>query len=194
MPAWYDVLQIDVPWQWSTWSAKGGKKSPSRQYRLMTMDEARALPVARLLRPGGAAIIWCTWPQIYPQLSMIENDWDLRIKTGGSWAKRTKTGKLRWGPGHIHRSVCEPWIVAVRGNGGGPAGPRIKNMIETLHDMSLDGLAREHSRKPEEMYLLIEQLTPGAMRADVYSRQSAGRPGWHCFGDEVGKFDTEIIR
>lgn len=155
----------------------------------MTLPEIQALPVARLLRPGGAAVIWCTWPQFFAQVCIIELCWGLRIKTGGAWAKRTINGKFRWGPGHIHRSVCEPWVLAIRGNGHGPAGPRVKNMIETMHDMALDGLARRHSQKPEEMYSLIEALTPNADRADVYSRQSAGRPGWHLFGDEIGKFD-----
>jgi N6-adenosine-specific RNA methylase IME4 len=188
MPAWYDVALIDPPWPWKTWSAKGAKKSPSQQYRLMTLDEIRALPVKRLVRPGGCFVIWCTWPHIYTQLCIIEQAWDLRIKTGGDWAKRTVNGKLRWGPGHIVRSVCEPWIIAVRGNGHGPAGPSVKNLIETLGETSQDGLAREHSRKPDEIYSTVEALTPGAWRADVYSRQR--RPGWTSWGWEVDKFNA----
>jgi N6-adenosine-specific RNA methylase IME4 len=189
MPAWYDVAVIDCPWPWATWSAAGGKKSPSQQYRLMTLDEIRALPVKRLLRPGGCAVIWCTWPHIYSQLCIIEQDWDLRIKTGGDWAKRTINGKLRWGPGHIWRTVCEPYVLAVRGNGHGPRGPSIKNLIETLDATSVDGFARESGRKPDELYSIVERLTPCAWRADVYSRQR--RAGWVGFGDELEKFPKE---
>ena len=50
----------------------------------------------------------------------------------------------------------------------------------------IDGLAREHSRKPDEAYSLLEALTPGARRCDVFSRQK--RDGWDNWGREANKF------
>ena len=50
-----------------------------------------------------------------------------------------------------------------------------------------DGVAREHSRKPEEFYDLCDRVMPHARRADVFGRQS--RPGWHVSGNERTKFD-----
>jgi N6-adenosine-specific RNA methylase IME4 len=44
---------------------------------------------------------------------------------------------------------------------------------------------REHSRKPEEFYLLVEELCEGPY-LELFAR--AARPGWICVGDEVNKF------
>jgi N6-adenosine-specific RNA methylase IME4 len=55
-----------------------------------------------------------------------------------------------------------------------------------LRPSIFDGLARAHSRKPEEFYQTIRKSTPGLRRADVFARED--RDGWDCWGDEVGKF------
>lgn len=182
----YDVAVVDVAWAWQTWSEAGAKKSPSRHYKTMTLAEAAMLPVRSLVRPGGVIVAWATWPMLPRQLEVFERDWGVTYKTGGSWAKRTKNGKLRLGPGHVLRSVCEPFVIGVNGKGGGPRGPSCRNLIETLESGHFDGVAREHSRKPDEFYRLIEALTPNAKRAEVYARTR--RPGWDCFGDELDKF------
>jgi Transcriptional activator, adenine-specific DNA methyltransferase len=50
------------------------------------------------------------------------------------------------------------------------------------------GVRREHSRKPESFYELIDAKCPRlAARADIYVRQT--RPGWMSYGDEMTKFD-----
>jgi N6-adenosine-specific RNA methylase IME4 len=51
-----------------------------------------------------------------------------------------------------------------------------------------DGVAREHSRKPDEFYQMIDERTPDLRRADVFAREK--RDGWDVWGDEVGKFST----
>lgn len=189
-PGRYDLVMIDVAWPWITWSEAGAKKSPSSQYTTMDWDMIRSLPVARLLRPGGVAWVWFTWPLIATvPTKIVEQSWGLTVKTGGDWAKRTRTGKLRWGPGHIFRSVCEPFCIAINGDGGGPRGPSVTNLIETMHARSMSGLAREHSRKPDEAYLICETLMPHAAKADVYARQP--RKGWWGFGDELHKFSVQ---
>lgn len=188
-PGRFDLVMIDVAWAWQTWSAAGAKKSPSAHYDTMTLDEAALLPVKALLRPGGVAWVWFTWPlvaQVPHQI--VQQAWGLNVKTGGAWGKRTRNGLLRWGPGHIFRSVCEPFCLAVNGDHTGPRGPGVKNLIETVHSRQLDGLAREHSRKPDEAYHVCETLMPHAAKADVYARQP--RKGWWGFGKELNKFAT----
>ena len=49
-----------------------------------------------------------------------------------------------------------------------------------------DGLASEHSRKPEDFYPLCDRILPHARHCDVFARER--RPGWHAFGLEVDKF------
>jgi len=50
-----------------------------------------------------------------------------------------------------------------------------------------DGVAREHSRKPDEFYKIVVDKTAGADRCDLFSRET--RPGFDAWGNEAGKFD-----
>jgi N6-adenosine-specific RNA methylase IME4 len=181
----YDLVMADPPWPWQAYSAKGHEKSPEGQYSTMTFAEIEALRIGDLIAPGGVLFLWATWPLVQQQLRCVER-WGLQVKTGGVWAKRTESGKFRWGTGYVLRSVCEPFFVATLPDSGfrGSSAP---NLIETIERAAIDGLAREHSRKPDEVYSLLETLTPGARRADIFARQR--RPGWDGWGNELEKFD-----
>ncbi|WP_185982996.1 MT-A70 family methyltransferase [Aureimonas mangrovi] len=180
----YDVVVIDPPWPWRAYSDKGLEKSPEAQYTTMSMADIAAMRVGDLLAPGGVLVMWATWPLIEQQAAIMRG-WGLPTVTGGVWAKRTSGGKLRWGTGYVLRSVCEPFLIG-RLEGAAIARGKVPNLVETLTDAALDGLAREHSRKPEEFYQLVETLVPTGRRADIFSRQR--RAGWDAFGNEADKF------
>jgi N6-adenosine-specific RNA methylase IME4 len=55
-----------------------------------------------------------------------------------------------------------------------------------------DGIAREHSRKPDEFYRMITDRTSDLRRADVFAREK--REGWDTWGDEVEKFSSANSR
>jgi N6-adenosine-specific RNA methylase IME4 len=177
-PFSYDLAMIDPPWPFEVYSERGIAKSPEAHYQTMTMDDIARLPVGDILAPAGVLFCWATWPLIDRQAAIIRR-WGLEPKSGGAWAKRTASGKLRWGTGYLLRSVCEPFIIATL-PGSGFRGSSEINLI--------DGLAREHSRKPTEAYEMLERILPNARRADVFARQT--RPGWAAFGDQAGKFDA----
>ncbi|MCB8835958.1 MT-A70 family methyltransferase [Aurantimonas sp. VKM B-3413] len=180
----FDLVVIDCPWPWATWSAAGQGKSPQAHYDVMSMDDIAALRVGDLLAPAGVLVMWATWPLIERQAGVMRR-WGLKPVTGGAWAKRTASGKLRWGTGYVLRSVCEPFLVGAL-PGAAIAMGRCMNLVETLDHAAVDGIAREHSRKPEEFYALTEALVPDGRRADIFARED--RPGWTCWGNEVGKF------
>jgi N6-adenosine-specific RNA methylase IME4 len=93
------------------------------------------------------------------------------------WLKRYPIGKARVGTGYRVRTMREPILVCAVGN------PQHKPFPSTF-----DGIAREHSRKPDEFYDIVLAHTPHAMRrADLFSRQT--RLGFHGWGNEHGKFD-----
>jgi N6-adenosine-specific RNA methylase IME4 len=153
----------------------------------MKLDEVMALPMGDLMAPGGMLILWTTWPLVAIGAHVeVVRAWGLKPVTGGGWAKRTINGKLRWGPGYIARTVHEPYIIASLPDADW-SGASFPNLVETLETLSLDGLAREHSRKPDEFYGLVERAWPDARRADIFARQS--RPGWATWGFEREKFD-----
>jgi N6-adenosine-specific RNA methylase IME4 len=156
----------------------------------MPLQDIAALPVGDLIAPGGMVILWSTWPLVATGAHVeVLKGYGLRPVTGGGWAKRHPSGKLRWGPGYIVRSLHEPYIIATL-PGSDWSGASFPNLVETLESVSVDGLAREHSRKPDEFYSLVEKAWPEARRVSLFSRQS--RPGWSTWGNEATKFDGEV--
>ncbi len=191
LPFGFDLVVADPPWPWKAYSAKGQEKSPEAQYETMTLNAIAGLPVGDLLSPGGVLVTWTTWPLVANGEALrVMRAWGLPAVTGGVWAKRTVTGKLRWGTGYQARSLCEPYFLSSLGGKvmNGRAFPNlIETLVEEIEASSIDGTAREHSRKPDEFYDLLARLSPEARRLELFSRET--RPGWTGWGNEATKFD-----
>ncbi|SIO44175.1 N6-adenosine-specific RNA methylase IME4 [Bradyrhizobium erythrophlei] len=175
----YDALVIDPPWHFNTWSLAGQtSKSASGQYRTMPLAEIMALPVRELLKPDAIVYLWATGAMLPHALATLRA-WGIVYKTSFVWRKVTRNGKVRWGTGRWAQSGHELVLLGVVGR------PRC-----FLLPSIFDGIAREHSRKPDEFYGIIAKKTPGLRRADVFAREK--REGWDCWGDEVGKFSPPL--
>ena len=185
-----DLIMADPPWHFELYSDKGEAKSPQAQYATMSFDDIAALPVRDLGRPDCLLWLWGTWP-LLPQQIEIVAAWGFRYVTVGVWHKRTSGGKTAFGTGYRLRSASEPFLIGVS---GAPVTARdVRNVVE--------GVVREHSRKPPEAYAAAERLMLGehthdSFRAEhgrrcrlveLFSRES--RPGWDGWGHEAGKFD-----
>ena len=98
------------------------------------------------------------------------------MKTILTWVKN------RVGVGNWLRGQTEPCLLAVRGN-----------PVVTLTNQStvLQAPVREHSRKPEEFYALVEGLCPATSRLELFAREQ--RDGWACAGAEVDKFSPVAL-
>ncbi|MGM5009990.1 MT-A70 family methyltransferase [Rhizobium sp. 969_B3_N1_2] len=166
----------DPPWKMQEWSDNGDKsKSTQSKYRLMPLDEIKAMPVLDLAAPDCLLWLWATNPML-PQALDVLHAWGFTFATAGSWMKTTRNGKRAFGTGYIFRTSNEPILIGKRG------GPKTTRSVRS----SFPGLAREHSRKPEEGYREAERLMPRARRLELFSRTH--RAGWTTWGDEVGKF------
>lgn len=172
----YDLVMIDCPWSFETWSDAGKReKSPESHYQTMTMEEIGAMPVLDLFGRDGIIWAWATHPMIDQQIACVKR-WGFRFATTGVWVKRTRTGKLAFGTGYRLRTASEPFIIGITGD------PQSAKTIRTV----IEGRVREHSRKPDEAYAEAERMMPMARRADIFNRQN--RPGWAAWGHEAGKF------
>lgn len=173
----YDLIVVDPPWHFKTWSPAGQtSKSASGQYRTMPLTEIMALPVRELLKPDAIVYLWATGAMLPHALETLRA-WGIVYKSSFVWRKITHNGKVRWGTGRWAQSGHELLLLGVVGR------PRC-----FLLPSIFDGLARAHSRKPDEFYDLIAKKTPDLRRADLFARQQ--REGWDVWGDEVGKFSS----
>lgn len=175
-PLSYDLIVCDPPWRFRTWSETNQAKSASRHYDLMTTDAIKALPVGDLAQKDCILLLWTTGA-MQPQAFDVMAAWGFTYKSQMIWRKTTPAGKVRMGTGYWARSMHEPVLIGCIGKPGKfSAFPSL-----------FDGVAREHSRKPEEFYALVNKHTSGLRRADLFARQS--RPGFDAWGAESTKFD-----
>lgn len=195
-PFSYDLIMVDPPWPTKMRSPRGEYKSAAGKYGLMSFDDIAKLPVGQLATRDAILFLWCTWPLLFhggdparhfadadasvTPIGRIIKAWGARYVTGGAWFKRTITGKPAFGTGYVLRSACEPFLIAKFGQ---PVTTRKERN-------AFDGLAREHSRKPDEAFAMCERWMPGARRVELFSRQS--RPGWDSWGLEAGIFDPVV--
>lgn len=89
--------------------------------------------------------------------------------------------KDKIGRGQILRDKSEHCIVAKRGK------PVINIFGKDPPTTMLKAGRRENSRKPDELYRLIERVCPAKRYASIFSRGGEGER-WDSHGDQVGKY------
>lgn len=178
-PLSYDLIVIDPPWAYETYSERGQTKGAATQYPTLPDEEiAERFPVGYLAAPDCLLLCWGTQALLDRQIACVKR-WGFKYTSLIVWEKVFESGKSAIGTGYRVRSMAEPIILAVMGEPKHKAFPGL-----------FKGVRREHSRKPEQFYEIVEQKAPRLFRrADVFGRQS--RPGWDVFGDEASKFDQE---
>lgn len=175
-PLSYEIICCDPPWRYKLRSSKGEKKSAQAHYETMTTEDIAALPVGRLAQGNCLLLLWATAPML-PQALSVMNAWGFAYKSQIIWRKTTVNGKVRMGTGYWVRSMHEQVLIGAIGKPGKfSAFPSV-----------FDGIAREHSRKPEEFYALVEKHTSGLRRADLFSRFI--RPGFEGWGNQHDYFN-----
>lgn len=189
----YGVIYADPAWQYEMYSDKGLAKSPQAHYDCMSLDELKAMrdDVVFATAPDAVCVMWACFPMLREALGLMEH-WGFTYITGGPWNKLTATGKRAFGTGYVLRGSSELFLIGRHGH------PQIKNKVTrnclftgdlptNLNDIGilLSCARREHSRKPDEMILLIENLFQGPY-LELFSRQR--RLGWDAWGNETTKF------
>ncbi|TAM34925.1 MAG: DNA methyltransferase [Rhodanobacter sp.] len=177
----FSTVLADPPWRFSN---RTGKVAPEHRrldrYSTMSLDDIMALDVESTLAPRAHLYLWIP-NALLPDGLGVMKAWGFRYVSNIVWAKRRKDGGPDGrGVGFYFRNVTELLLFGVRGSMRTLAPGRSQvNMIETRK--------REHSRKPDEQYELIEACSPGAY-LELFARHA--HPGWTAWGDEADD-DTE---
>ena len=172
----FGTILADPPWRFQN---RTGKMAPEHRrlsrYDTMTMDDIYELPVAQLALPKSHLYLWVPNALILDGLETMKR-WGFTYKTQLIWYKIRKDGGPDGrGVGFYFRNVTEIILFGVRGNLRTSApGRRQVNLIATRK--------REHSRKPDELYDIIEQCSPGPY-LELFARHH--RPNWSQWGDEI---------
>jgi mRNA m6A methyltransferase catalytic subunit len=101
-----------------------------------------------------------------------------RLKDTLVWVKDGNDGKLRSNPGHHLRHAKEICLVCLKGNS--PQGANFCTFLDVIRSKP-----RQNSRKPDEVYEIIEGLCPGGPYLELFGRRHNMRPGWVTVGNQI---------
>jgi N6-adenosine-specific RNA methylase IME4 len=173
----FKTILADPPWRFQN---KTGKVAPEHRrlsrYATLTLAEICALPVAALCAPTTHLYLWCP-NALLPDGLAVMAAWGFTYKANIVWHKIRKDGAPDGrGVGFYFRNVTELILFGTRGKNARTLAPgrRQVNYMATRK--------REHSRKPDEQYQLIEACSPGPY-LELFGRGI--RPGWSAWGDEA---------
>lgn len=171
----YSTILADPPWQFQN---RTGKVAPEHRrllrYPTMELKEIMDLPVAKLAAAKSHLYLWVPNALLQEGLAVMEA-WGFTYKTNVVWLKvRADGGPDGRGVGFYFRNVTELLLFGVRGSMRTLQPGRTQvNMLATRK--------REHSRKPDEVFDIIEECSPGPY-LELFARFP--REGWHQWGNE----------
>lgn len=178
----FGTILADPPWQFNN---RTGKMAPEHQrllrYPTMTLEDIMALPVQDVAAAQSHLYLWVPNALLAEGLEVMKH-WGFKYKSNLVWYKTRKDGGPDGrGVGFYFRNVTELILFGIRGKLRTlDPGRRQVNIIATNK--------REHSRKPDEQYELIESCSPGPY-LELFCRHP--QPGWTAWGNEISEAGNE---
>lgn len=175
----FRTVLADPPWRFTN---RTGKMAPEHRrlsrYGTMSVDDIADLPVEKIVEEPAHLYLWVPNALLPDGLHVLEA-WGFHYKTNIVWHKQRKDGGSDGrGVGFYFRNVTEVLLFGTRGKNARTLAPgrRQVNYIASRK--------REHSRKPDEQYDLIETCSRGPF-LELFSRGT--RENWVCWGEQASE-------
>jgi N6-adenosine-specific RNA methylase IME4 len=173
----FATVLADPPWQFTN---KTGKIAPEHKrlsrYGTLKLPDIMALPISEIAAPTAHLYLWCPNAML-PDGIAVMKAWGFTYKSNLVWHKIRKDGGSDGrGVGFYFRNVTELILFGVRGKNARTLAPgrRQVNLLATRK--------REHSRKPDEQYDIIEACSRGPY-IELFARGE--RKGWKAWGNQA---------
>jgi N6-adenosine-specific RNA methylase IME4 len=177
----FGTILADPPWRFQN---RTGKVAPEHRrlsrYGTMTLDEIMALPVPNVISETAHLYLWVPNALLSEGMRVLQA-WGFQYKTNIVWHKIRKDGGPDGrGVGFYFRNVTELVLFGVRGKNVRTLAPgrRQVNFLATRK--------REHSRKPDELYDIIEECSRGPY-LEMFARGT--RKKWTTFGNQAEDYE-----
>jgi N6-adenosine-specific RNA methylase IME4 len=164
----YRVIYADPPWKYQN-TMPDYFYEQADHYPLLTVEEVAALPIKELACDDAVLFLWATSPILEESFEVIKA-WGFEYKASFVW------DKVKHNMGHYNSVRHELLLVCVRGS----CQPDVK----TLFDSVVSEERRDHSRKPDVFYGIIETLYIQGPKVELFQRGNP-RDGWEPFGYET---------
>lgn len=177
----FATILADPPWRFQN---RTGKVAPEHRrlsrYGTMDLSEIMALPVNEVTATTSHLYLWVP-NALLPEGLAVMKAWGFEYKSNIVWHKVRKDGGSDGrGVGFYFRNVTELVLFGVKGKNARTeaAGRRQVNYLATQK--------REHSRKPDEFYDIVEACSKGP-RLELFARGT--RKGWAAWGNQAEDYD-----
>lgn len=176
----FSTILADPPWQFQN---RTGKMAPEHKrlnrYGTMDLDAIKALPVAQVAADTAHLYLWVP-NALLPEGLEVLRAWGFQYKSNLVWHKIRKDGGSDGrGVGFYFRNVTELILFGVRGKQARTLAPG-RSQVNLLATQK-----REHSRKPDELYPIVEACSPGPF-LEMFARGS--RRGWTTWGNQADEY------
>lgn len=175
----FGTILCDPPWQFQN---RTGKVAPEHKrlarYGTLKLEDILKLPVSSIAAPRSHLYLWCP-NALLPEGLSVMNAWGFRYKSNLVWHKIRKDGGSDGrGVGFYFRNVTELMLFGIRGEKARTLAPGRRQVNY------LSSRKREHSRKPDEQYEIIESCSRGPF-IELFARGE--RPGWAIWGNQANE-------
>ena len=176
----YATILADPPWRFLN---RTGKVAPEHKrlsrYGTLSLEEIKQIPVQSVAADKSHLYLWVP-NALLPDGLEVMKAWGFTYKSNIIWHKIRKDGGPDGrGVGFYFRNTTELVLFGIRGSMRtlDPGRSQV-NIIRTQK--------QEHSRKPDELYELIERCSP-APYFEIFARGQ--RNGWDVFGDQAEEYN-----
>jgi len=177
----FRTILADPPWQFQN---KTGKVAPEHKrlnrYTTMTLPEIIELPVSEVADAVAHLYLWVP-NALLPEGLKVMAAWGFNYKSNVVWHKVRKDGGPDGrGVGFYFRNTTELILFGTRGKHARTLAPG-RSQVNIIRTMK-----REHSRKPDEQYQIIESCSPGPF-LEMFGR--GGRKNWTTWGNQAEEYE-----
>lgn len=173
----FGTVLADPPWRFTN---RTGKIAPEHRrlsrYETMSVEEICALPVSAQMEDTAHLYLWVP-NALLPDGLEVMRAWGFNYKSNIIWHKLRKDGGSDGrGVGFYFRNVTEILLFGTRGKNARTLAPG-RSQVNYIGSRK-----REHSRKPDEQYSIIENCSKGPF-LELFSRGT--RKGWTTWGNQA---------
>ena len=173
----FKTILADPPWQFQN---RTGKIAPEHKrlsrYGTLTLDDIKSLPIVDAADDTAHLYMWVP-NALLPDGLEVMKAWGFTYKSNIVWHKLRKDGGSDGrGVGFYFRNVTEMLLFGVRGKNARTLQPG-RTQVNYIGTRK-----REHSRKPDEQYNVIQSCSPGPY-LELFARGT--RPGWAIWGNQA---------
>ena len=175
----FKTILADPPWQFNN---RTGKVAPEHKrlnrYPTLCLEDIKKIPVQSVAEEKCHLYLWVP-NALLPDGLEVMKAWGFEYKTNLIWEKVRKDGYPDGrGVGFYFRNVTEILLFGIRGGGYRTLAPA-RSQVNIIRSIK-----REHSKKPDEIYSIIEACSEGDY-LEMFAR--GVRANWVLWGDQANK-------